>query len=102
MVRRSRRLVVEVQFAQPSSAGEARHLDPAHVSRLADRNRSALINVFDAELPLTTTTKSSRLFYTAERIVDSGGSLYAIKKVSPVGEVHSAWRDMGFDLPAAT
>jgi hypothetical protein len=58
-------------------------------------NDAPLLAVFDAEPALTTTTKSSSLFYAAQQIIDSTGALYAIKKVTPVSEVHSVWRDMG-------
>jgi hypothetical protein len=58
-------------------------------------NDAPLISVFDTEPALTTTTKSSSLFYAAQQIIDSNGTLYAIKKVTPVSEVHSVLRDMG-------
>src|SRR5262249_31452722 len=46
-------------------------------------------------LALTTTTQSSSLIYTAQRIIDSKGGLYEVKTASPIGEVRSAWKDMG-------
>jgi hypothetical protein len=53
------------------------------------------IAVIESELALTTTTQSSSLIYTAQRIIDSKGGLYEVKTATPIGEVRSAWKDMG-------
>jgi hypothetical protein len=56
---------------------------------------SPQITVVDTELALTTTTQSSSLTYTAQKIIDSKGGLYEVKTAIPVGKVPSSWRDMG-------
>jgi hypothetical protein len=53
------------------------------------------ITVFETELAFTTTSKSSSLAYTSQRIIDSAGGLYEVKTATPIGKVPSEWTDMG-------
>ena len=47
------------------------------------------LNVFDTELELTTTTKSSSLIYSSQQIIDSAGAFYESKKAIPTNEIKS-------------
>jgi hypothetical protein len=51
--------------------------------------------VVDTELAFTTTSVSSGRSYTTQKIIDSKGGLYEVKSATPIGEVRSAWLDMG-------
>ena len=53
------------------------------------------ITVVDTEAAFTTTSKSSSLMYTALQIVDSKGALYKVDTATPMGDVGSAWKDLG-------
>lgn len=53
------------------------------------------IAVVDTELRLTTTTMASGYNYTEMNVVDSGGSLFAVKKATAIGGTPRWWTDMG-------
>ena len=51
--------------------------------------------MFANEADLTTTQVSTGRAYTEQKVIDSNGDLYAIKKDTAIGGVPSVWRDMG-------